>query len=78
VKFILYAILIYIAWQFIFNFIIPLYKTTRKIKQGFREMQDRMNSQYNTADKQTSTTSANKQSKSPGHSDDYIDYEEVK
>ena len=42
-KYVLYAILAYILYQFIFKLVIPVYTTTKKVKKGFREMSARMN-----------------------------------
>ncbi len=73
VKYILLAILIYALYQFIFNLVIPVYKTTRKIKKGFREMHNRMNEQK--------PYSSQPPVPDPGlktKAGDYIDFEEVK
>ena len=73
-KYIFYAFLAYLLYQLIFNLVIPVYKTSRKIKKGFREMNERMNEQYKQQqNKTTPGQQANKAS-----AEDYIDYEEVK
>jgi hypothetical protein len=72
VKYVLYAILIYVLYQFIFKLVIPVYQTTQKIKKGFREMNNRMN-------QQESSGSASSQRPGPKtRAGDYIDFEEVK
>ena len=81
VQFILYAILIYIAYQFIFKLVIPIFLTTRKIKKGFRDMQSKMQEQMKQQqggfEGQASTSTAPK--KEAGKlKHDYIDFEEVK
>jgi hypothetical protein len=43
IRFLFYCFLAYTLYQLIFKFIIPLYRTTRQVKKGFREMQERMN-----------------------------------
>jgi hypothetical protein len=73
VKYILFAILIYALYQFIFNLVVPVYKTTRKIKKGFREMHSRMNEQ-----KPYSPQSSAPDPGSKTKAGDYIDFEEVK
>jgi Sec-independent protein translocase protein TatA len=79
-KYVLYALLIWFLYQFIFKLVIPVYKTTRTIKKGFREMQEKMNEQYRQQQAQSQPSAAytdsNKSSKSP--TGDYIDFEEVK
>jgi len=72
VKYVLFAILIYVLYQFIFNLVIPVYQTTRKIKKGFNEMNTRMNQQ------QQSTPSPSQGPVSKTKAGDYIDFEEVK
>jgi hypothetical protein len=82
VKYVLYAILIYLAYQFIFKLVIPVYMASRKIKQGFREMQEKMQQQsgfeqerqQNGFDPQNPSSKAGPKA-NPG---DYIEFEEVK
>ena len=82
VRYILYAILIYIGYQFIFNLVIPVYKTTRKIKKGFREMHGKMQEQANGQQQSRPNSSSGKPWKQPTankeETGDYIDFEEVK
>ncbi len=75
-KYVLYAILIIIAYQFIFKLVIPVFIASRKIKKGFREMHSRMQEQMNQAN--NSTNSQNKPSPAGEKDGDYIDFEEVK
>lgn len=35
-----FAIVFYILYRFIFNFVVPIARTTRQVKQQFRNMQD--------------------------------------
>jgi len=73
----LYIFLIYLAYQFIFNFIIPVFKTTQRVKKSFREMHDRMN---NSADGQQQSSSQKTQpdNSAKGNVGEYIDFEEIK
>jgi hypothetical protein len=79
-NFILYAILVYLLYQFIFNLVIPVYRTTRKIKKGFREMHERMShgaaqpEQY----QQQKSYSPSSSTTGPAPKSDYIDFEEIK
>ena len=75
-KYIFYAFLLYLAYQLIFNLAIPVFKTTRKIKKGFREMNDRMNEQYPHQQKDQQAVDKNKSKPAPAS--DYIDFEELK
>jgi hypothetical protein len=76
-RFILYALLIWFLYKLIFDFIIPVYKTTRQVKKKFSEMHDRMQEQQMN---QQSFNQQPHQQKSPTKSPggDYIDFEEVK
>jgi hypothetical protein len=70
---ILYAILVFIAYQVIFKFVIPIYRATRRFKDGFREMQEKMNQpshRKQSSDQQTSQTKPK--------AGDYIEFEEIK
>ena len=77
VKYVLLALLFYIAYQFIFKLVVPVYKTTKQVKQKFREMHSQMEEQRKQ-----------QQGYSPGYAEpktekkekigDYIDFEEMK
>ncbi|HYF32797.1 MAG TPA: hypothetical protein VD993_16840 [Chitinophagaceae bacterium] len=74
--FILAAVILY---KLIFDFIIPVYRTSRQIRRRFRDMnqqmQDRMN-QYNQQQQQQQREPAPKSKSSSDK--DFIDFEEVK
>lgn len=73
----LYAFLAYILYNLIFRFIIPLYRTTRQIKKGFREMQEKMNGAMggqHPFDQQAPP----RQPEPAPKKGDYIDFEEIK
>ena len=75
-RFLFYAFLIYMLYKFIFNFALPVYRTTRRVKKSFREMNEKMQQQNpGAAQPNTSTTQAKPKENSPG---EYIDFEEVK
>ena len=76
-RILLYLFLIYLAYQFIFNFIIPVYKTTQQVKKGFREMHDRMDDFANGLQKSSpQQEQSNNSAKEPAG--EYIDFEEIK
>lgn len=67
--------LIYIFYKLIFDFIIPLYRSTKKIKKQFGEMQRKMQSEMNQYQQpQQAQPSKSK----PEKEADYIEFEEVK
>ena len=73
-RYLFYIFLAYMLYQLVFKFIIPLYRTTRQVKKGFREMQERMNQQAGPNFQSTQSQPADKK----GVGGDYIDFEEVK
>jgi len=66
--------LLYLAYKVIFDFIIPLYETTKQVKQKVGEMQQQMNRQQQNQ----STTVNSTATKPKAKSDDYIEFEEIK
>jgi len=74
-KYIFFAILVYVAYQLIFNLVIPVYRTTRNIKKGFRDMHDQMKEKMDQQKTETASSTKANSSKPLG---DYIDFEEVK
>lgn len=74
---VVYAFLIYILYKIIFDFIIPVYKTSQHLKKGFREAHQHMSEQMNTA-KQYSSSSSKRTAPPKANAGDYIDFEEIK
>lgn len=70
------AIVLYLLYRFIFNFLLPVVRTTRQVRQQFRNMQENMGPQQGfeqSQPKQPSRPSSGKPSVG-----EYIDFEEVK
>jgi hypothetical protein len=74
VKYILFLFLGYLLYQLVFKFIIPVYKTTARLKKGFKEMHERNQQSEEQQTEQQQTQS----SYGPSQDDDYIDFEELK
>ncbi|TMI65557.1 MAG: hypothetical protein E6H07_06485 [Bacteroidetes bacterium] len=75
-KILLYAFLIYLGYKIIFQFIIPVYRTTRQVKKQFREMNERMNEYAKQQGEQSAPEKEPQITKDkPG---DYIEFEEIK
>ncbi|HVU59200.1 MAG TPA: DUF4834 family protein [Puia sp.] len=84
------AIVLYVLYRFVFNFVVPIARTTRQVKQQFRNMQEMHNQQdpfqggYGNQGPYGGTThgpSASAQPKKPTSNNkggEYIDFEEVK
>jgi hypothetical protein len=73
-RFLFYAFVCYLIIKLVVNVIIPIYRTTRQVKKGFREMQERMHQQAGPF----GDTPAAKQPKPDNVGGEYIDFEEVK
>ena len=76
-RILLYVFLIYLAYKIIFDLIIPVYRTTKQVKKGFKEMNERMNDHMNQQKPQETAKpeQPKKPTEKPG---DYIEYEEIK
>ena len=73
---------LYLLYKLIFDFIIPVAKTTSKVKKQFSEMsaqmQDKMNQQTAASQKVPNAPVSNTATASKGKNDDYIEFEEIK
>lgn len=67
---------LYLLYKLIFDFIIPVYRTTKQVKQKVGEMQNQMNEHMKQ--QQSSTFSDTKESKVKPAREDYIEFEDVK
>jgi hypothetical protein len=67
--------LFYLLYKLIFDFIIPVYQSTKKIKKQFGEMQDKMQNDINRFQSGQRSTPPEATAKKEG---DYIEFEEVK
>jgi hypothetical protein len=71
----LIAIAFYILYKLVFDFIVPVYKTTTHVKQQFKNMHDNMQQQPNNFQKEPEPKKEKANTSSVG---EYIDFEEVK
>ena len=70
---------IYLLYKFIFDFVIPVYNTTKHVKQKMNTMQEQMRQQQQAYENNSyNNTSQQEHPKKPVPEGDYIDYEEVK
>jgi hypothetical protein len=67
------AFIAYVLFRLVFDFIIPIYRTTKQVKKSFREMRQKMNEPSNGTTPHE--TNAPKKKEPVG---DYIDFEDVK
>jgi hypothetical protein len=69
--------LLYLLYKLIFDFIIPIYQTSKRVKKQFGEMQQKMNEQMQrTASSNGQQAQARPQPQKK--QEEYIDYEEIK
>lgn len=74
-RFLFFVFLFFLIYKLVFDFIIPIYKTTKRVKQGFREMHEKMQQNMNGSQPQHAPKATSNKNE---HSGDYIDFEEVK
>ena len=77
-RFLLYFFLIYLGYQFIFNFLIPIFKTTQQVRRNVRAMHDQVNDFANTQQSGASSKTKSPDKSSKESIGDYIDFEEIK
>ncbi len=70
--------IIYMVYKLVFDFIIPVYRTTRQMKQKMSDMHQKMKEQERNQQQFNAPTDKKTTVSSPKYADDYIDYEEVK
>ena len=68
-------LVLYIFYKLIFDFVIPVYKTSKQVKKKVDEMQSQMNEQ--NRQQQSQFAHQNEPASKPRR-EDYIDFEEVK
>jgi len=68
---------LYLVYKLIFDFIIPIYQTTKQVKQKVGEMQNQMNEHLKN--QQTGNHSSAPKDNNPKPTrEDYIEFEELK
>lgn len=74
------VIVFYLLYKFVFNFLVPVFRTTRHVRQQFRNMRDGMGPQepQPQQSQQTSSRPQERHSSTRGAAEDYIDFEEIK
>jgi hypothetical protein len=77
------AIVFYLLYRFVFNFIVPVARTTRHVRQQFRNMQESQESMrqqqepYQQHTQSRPQASQQRAAQKP-EAGDYIDFEEIK
>lgn len=76
-RFLLLTLVFYLLYRLIFNLIIPVFRTTQRIRRQFEQMQTGA-PQPGFQQAAEPQEQARKQNAGPAHSGEYIDFEEVK
>lgn len=74
----LIVIVFYLLYRFVFNFLVPVVKTTRHVRQQFRNMQDAGGQQPNGPQQPQPKSWQERHTSTKGPAEDYIDFEEIK
>ena len=78
IRVILLTLLIWFLYNFIFKFVVPVYRTTRDMKDKFREMQSHMQDPTGQQQDYSNTPSSASKTSAKATREDYIDFEEIK
>jgi predicted permease len=68
---------LYLLYKLVFDFIIPIYQTTKQVKQKVNEMHRNVNEQMKQQQRNQYNTTTQEPEPKP-RNDDYIEFEEVK
>lgn len=77
-KVIIELFVLYLLYKLIFDFIIPVYQTTKQVKQKVGEMQSKMAEQMKQQQSSQFSGSTQQQAPPKASKEDYIEFEEIK
>jgi len=77
------GIVLYLLYRFVFNFFLPIFRTTRQVRQQFRNMQENNRQASEGPFQRSYTQPSEPQPKKPEPTSsntmgEYIDFEEIK
>jgi len=76
------AIVLYLLYRFVFNFLLPVVRTTRQVRQQFRNMQEGMGGEQQPFNGNGERVQSQQKQQRPSGGkppkEDYIDFEEIK
>jgi len=67
---------LYLVYKLIFDFIIPIYQTTKQVKQKMGQMQEQMNEHLKK--QQADSAPSSKEARPQPAKEDYIEFEEIR
>lgn len=74
-KYLFWGIVLYLVIRFIVNFVIPVFRATRQMRNQVKDFQQRMEEERNA---QSNFQETQASPKTPVNKEDYIDFEEIK
>ncbi|HWJ26633.1 MAG TPA: DUF4834 family protein [Flavisolibacter sp.] len=84
-SFLFYVFVFYVGYKLLFDFIIPIFRTTRQVRRGFKQMHQQMNEQmhqqsgsYHTQTHPGYKQDRVRQTPNTDQVGEYIDFEDVK
>ncbi|MGN7822310.1 hypothetical protein ACTJJB_19405 [Chitinophaga sp. 22536] len=80
-RFLLYMFFAWLLYKLVFEFIIPVYRSTKAVRKQMNDIQQHMRQQYEeqqSAHNYGQGQSSQGQAPKPPKRDDYIDFEEIK
>ncbi|SFD32886.1 Ubiquitin elongating factor core [Chitinophaga sp. CF118] len=80
-KIIFYTFIFWLLYKLIFDFIVPVYQSTKQVRRQMGDLQDRMRQQYQEQQQQQAASAQRPQasaSAKKADNSDYLDFEEVK
>jgi hypothetical protein len=72
------AIVLYLLYRFVFNFLLPVVRTTRQVRQQFRNMQEGMGGEQQQFNGGERVQKQQRPSGGKPPKEDYLDFEEIK
>jgi uncharacterized protein YneF (UPF0154 family) len=69
---------LYLLYKLVFDFIIPVYNTTKQVKKQFGDMPNTTQEQMKQQQQNQYSAKTAGTAPRPSKNDDYIDYEEIK
>jgi len=72
------GIVLYLLYRFVFNFLLPVVKTTRQVRRQFMQMQDTMQGHGPESSRPKQEPKPAPSSSTKGKMGEYIDFEEIK
>jgi hypothetical protein len=77
-RYIIWTFILYWLFRFIFNFLVPVFRATRQMKEQVRDFQSRMDGQGNNFQKAPQNPPPGPQPQEKPKGGDYIEFEEIK